>query len=500
MTSRAAVASYFQNTHEYHRVAPHLYELSELRAANVRDQIVRATHLTRALCNAGLIDKDRPMLVLGGGAAGFSCAVTALEYSHASVWLLEREATLFSVQMNVETRVICPVEFDWPHANWSGGALPDDTGCDYPLRFERSPADLIAFDWLQQATRYQAVFAERFRVFTNMDVRSLEFDGQESGVRVPKLDQLSSAPILFGAVVSCIGFGSEIVADKTGRWSYAGVKFWANDRLKFERLNIKNAPTVGVLISGAGDGAMQDVQRALTRKFGRDLAEALGSARIDSPTFSVSLQAMANQCSSIDGQLWGSTEWTEHHGQSVDDLKLWHQEYEALVNHYWSQTPDEELDWQYLNVIRSDVRDASVKLTWLLRQGYFTVCYPLNRVLVLWVLRLYARGIGRKLSTNGQTENAALDDEAILMVGFEIAKVSSGKKAHVCGTRVACDGQEHLVLVRDLSKPADTPRILGSFHEIVIRHGVVPDPLFAHSSRRIHLRSQDIAQGLGVNN
>ncbi|MCA7889422.1 hypothetical protein LGM58_40270 [Burkholderia contaminans] len=93
---------------------------------------------------------------------------------------------------------------------------------------------------------------------------------------------------LGAAVVSCIGFGEEITSERppAGNWNgYRGPQFWLED----DRMWPAAFPLVNgrvpksILISGSGDGAMQDFQRAATGRFGRALYEeierAVGASR-----------------------------------------------------------------------------------------------------------------------------------------------------------------------------------------------------------------------------
>jgi heterodisulfide reductase subunit A-like polyferredoxin len=60
----------------FHHVGGFRYELSGLRTGSVRDQILRAQLLVERLLARNDLSDD-PLLVIGGGAAGVTAALTA---------------------------------------------------------------------------------------------------------------------------------------------------------------------------------------------------------------------------------------------------------------------------------------------------------------------------------------------------------------------------------------------------------------------------------------
>lgn len=492
MTEQRECSVYFNNTYHFHKVDECIFELSELRAANVRDQIFRATYLTQSLLREGFIGVDKPLLILGGGVAGVSSAITAL-HAGVTVWIFEKEPELFSKQLNITSRRIHPFEFDWPLSHWNSSAFQEKLKFHFPLFFEGGVSGNIAASWTILTDLYEELYDEKLKVFLNFDVRQLQFDISADGVQINHPHkQIDINLPTFGAAISCIGFGDEIVHDPKERWLYKGERFWANDRLAFENAAISSNSTVKILISGAGDGAMQDVLRTTTSIFGMELIEKLSTATVEAPTFAKTFKEFSECCNQIDQSAWDSVKWSDHKHKDANVLKNWFDEYETVVDKYWSQTSDEELDWQYQNIIRRDIREGNLNVTWLLSTEYFTVCYPLNRFLVSWITRLYARGSHKqRIQIASTSEMDQLDDESIMIMGVEIAKIQSTGRTHACGQRHYCSGEKHLV---SLSQSNDSEKtvIFGEFHEIVIRHGVVPSPLFKNSLPNSNLRSSDI--------
>src|SRR5580765_3670783 len=106
----------------FHRVAERKYELSGLRTGSVRDQILRGHLLVERVFASGEIDAGQPLLVIGGGAGGVTCALTACGLG-VDVTLLELNVDPLQTQLGVTTRCLDPTEFDWPQPHWTTGDM-----------------------------------------------------------------------------------------------------------------------------------------------------------------------------------------------------------------------------------------------------------------------------------------------------------------------------------------------------------------------------------------
>lgn len=489
MSPKRDCSLYFASTHRFHKVEDRIFELADLRAGNVRDQIVRATYLARSVVREVLSDKSAPVLILGGGAAGVSCAIAALREG-ATVWLLEAEPQLFATQMATSSRTIDPGEFDWPLAHWDLGTIPDDAGDGFALAYRRGIAADVAAAWLMVADDHEDTFGDRFTVVHNFDARTLTWKRTPTGVAVVGLSAHGRDAPEFGAVISCIGFGDEVVFDRSKRWNYRGLKFWATDTLHVNRLGFDQSGSneLHALVSGGGDGAQQDILRILTGHFGRDLVEALCRYSGDDAGFAQHFAGIGQACLKIDGLVWDSVEWSSHKEPKLKNVEKWHSDYEAMVDQLWASLTDAEIEWQCQTVIRPEVLRGKLSLTWILRTNCPSVCYPLNRFLTAWVLRLYARISSRpRLGLPGVQPSGG---DAIIVTGYEIARVVPSQKSHDCSDRRNCFAQGHHVY---LSPVGSTKSFLFSeFHEIVLRHGVSPNPMFKRSAKKLMLRSSDM--------
>lgn len=94
-----------------------------VRRGSVRDQVLRATLLSRALFDFGILEVGSPLLVLGAGGCGVALALSA-SYHGANVVVVEYEHRPFTTIRKGVYRTVDPTEYDWPHEHWSNGTLP----------------------------------------------------------------------------------------------------------------------------------------------------------------------------------------------------------------------------------------------------------------------------------------------------------------------------------------------------------------------------------------
>jgi len=96
---------------EAHRVFSHLYLLSPGPSPiSIRDQMLRGRLIVEELDHEKIINKDKPLLVVGGGAGGVTAAMFAAEKSIHTT-LVEKKLACFSVQ-KLSSRYIHPNQYD----------------------------------------------------------------------------------------------------------------------------------------------------------------------------------------------------------------------------------------------------------------------------------------------------------------------------------------------------------------------------------------------------
>jgi FAD binding domain len=475
----------------FHRVFPRVYELSGLRTGSVRDQMVRAVLVVERLHAAKIIGQDRPLLIVGAGAAGMCAALTASELNVRSL-VLERTTSVLTTQQSVTSRVIDPTEYDWPHPHWKEGKFPfrpDDQ--PLPVEFFRGTADAIAWEWQLDfhnwcttvvrlnSSGYAAIQikhewqARQNPANQNIECFDLTTDPATAVGEVKWTDHCvyftdkagTAFPDKFGAALSCIGFGDERVeATSTGGSTFAGPPFWAED--KFENRDLGLPVTGGrrdVLVSGGGDGAQQDIQRLLTRRCGRDLVEAMSEV---SPGFMDHVDI--GEVALADDEGRRSHAWAPAHKRPATSLARWHDAFTKQADHIWSHWSEDIQHEMVSRVLRESV---SVHLTWILGHDVPSFSFGINRLLTHLVLKMHELQTSRPLRTD-EAPDKWNGERPIIVAGLKLGRVDPVN--HSCSGYESCLGKIHTAYCVVGSK--ELP--LGEFDIVVIRHGMDVKPLF----------------------
>lgn len=482
----------------FHRVHPRIYELSGLRTGSVRDQMVRAVLIVERLHGAGVIGPDRPLLVVGGGAAGMVAAWTASELDVAC-FVIEREPSLLATQESVPTRTIDPTEYDWPHPHWIEGRFPyRPLDQPLPLPFERGMADQVALRWKIDFQNWvRSVAGLGGSGYGSIAVQhrwELSRQAAGTGLLCQDLDVAPGAPPVpigglawddqalfftgaaatveprrFAAALSCVGFGDEnVTLDAPAGESYAGPRFWSEDR--FAQKDAGFATLGGwkdALVSGGGDGAQQDVQRLLTRRCGRDLVLAI--EEVD-PAFRTVEREAALAWADDEGRR--AHAWSSPHRVPHAALLRWHQAYQAQAATVWERWERQDLvDRLIEKVLRESI---TLKLTWMPGSVAPSYSFGLNRLLTLLVLHLHARQTGRPACSDDPPERwrRAGDGRPVLWTGYRLSRCEP--LGHQCRKGQSCIDQRHRLFCKVDGKDA----YIDDFDLVVVRHGMHIRPLF----------------------
>lgn len=468
----------------FHRVSPRRYDLTGLRTGSVRDQMLRAIALAEALAtDAAEVtgNKGEGLLVLGGGVAGISCALAASQKG-IQVIVLEKEIRAFLTLASANWRRLAPFEYDWPHETptrpWFPSVLP------FPLTYFEDPAATIAKVWEAD-----------FRDWLNHDNPGLGSPGHVEVLwdhditQFPLADLSDAAGVViaieavgpwnkmppttrqYGAVVRCAGFGTERTFDvaKPARWRFEGHGFWTTeDGLHQHDFGILPArtPMKSLLISGGGDGAMQDLQRAATADFGAKLLERLeGVLRLADPSKYYLPLMLA------DDRAKRAHAWRMANGLTKDlpnEMVRWNRVYQVVVDkmidRYKSDNGfahrNDAIDALSQALLKpAFLNGAGLTVSWILIDANPGFAYALNRLLSYFVVRMLQLH---------QTE-------PVLRTQHEIVKIvpaSSG--ANCCGDPTKCHGNFHDVTLQRLSDKKELPE--ERYNVIIIRHGLVPHP------------------------
>jgi hypothetical protein len=264
-----------------HRIAPGTFSLAgRLHPISIRDQMIRGQLFARRAFREGLIHRstgaasDPPSLVVvGAGVAGATVAIEAADQGVKTV-VIERAPQAFATQSSCTTRWIDPTQYDWPLAHWNVGHYPWNATLVPTFLPWPSPASAhtLAVAWQQELAKHigrlsshltyrpQATLTDVQPAPTSNQVIALIDDALRPGPNSMTCDVVLIATG-FGRE-SC-NLGDEYHRHAPRRHATEGIPFWADDDLGKPDFGL-GPRAVRVLISGAGDGALQDFLRVAT--------------------------------------------------------------------------------------------------------------------------------------------------------------------------------------------------------------------------------------------
>jgi hypothetical protein len=431
-----------------HRVLPGMYELSGLRTTSIRDQMLRAYVAVKRIAKIGLIGPKRPLLVLGGGAAGVTAAMTAADLG-IPVTLYEKEKDNFSRQHG-SGRLIDPTEYDWPAAHWEEGRFPWSPGqipSTYPLPYKADSATRLALNWSTAFYRWRASSPNAkkltFRCGTPagyLHPENVQFRPPDSVVALnPTTVQFER----YGAALSCVGFAAERVHASRGDHplpgEYQGFPFWSNDPYDipdFDLPHLTDGPDI--VISGGGDGALQDFIRVVGGPAAGPMYKrirAMTKGKSDEHLYA---------CLAADDIPRRAYPWLDDpktSGHSV--LQECHDRYLVASKEIFDQLDKshEKESW---------LEDEHGKVHWVTLVhscNHFDFCYGLNRLVALVLARLHAEKTYRQL-------------EEVVQGGLGVKEVRAAPTvpSHTCNDPATCHGISHTVEFEPRQCPLQPPR------------------------------------------
>jgi len=289
------------------KVASNVFDLSSgLHHVSIRDQIVRAELAVRDLKRG---DKSlQSLLIVGAGAAGIAAALEAVDQGVAQVVVVEAGDKPLGLLRGVRKRFVGPYMYEWPGSFSRNQSYPEHGRSPWIGRsksqLEWKAQDPISADSL--ALQLEQHLAARIAKIMAAGKAPPTFCVQVSKTRIQQfvrnfaqcesaraLSRLQGrkpgAPLQFGYwndpvwpgmtpaqavctpqyILLAAGMGAETVTlvkeDMSGDpyecLNYSGSKFWSDDSLMDS-----GTENLQVSIFGGGDGALQDVLRALTRR------------------------------------------------------------------------------------------------------------------------------------------------------------------------------------------------------------------------------------------
>lgn len=373
------------------KVAPNIFDLSSGQYhVSLRDQMVRARLL---LGDIVAMDPDfSSLLVVGGGVAGLAVAVAAAE-AGKQVVVLEKSGYPLSKQVGVHSRFVGPFMYEWPWKFSRSQVYPPADPTCWPkfsscptlmssdpisaaefarqvrLWFEKA---LVAHPHLHLAINLTPSIQERVKTFIKGGFASVgELDLADMNWRRAPPPAGSIKP---GYIILAAGMGAENCSlpghdgFKAVRGaSFCGTPFWKDDRLREHAGAGRD-----VVVIGGGDGALQDVLRALTD----DVHPLQTLRRLEScPVVKAFLLGVGERLQTIElqGRLMATWKWNPAVWESVDGL---------CSEVARSLAENSMVRGAVLGSLRRQKRGGDQKVTLLVKSGYFDKAYLLNRFLV----------------------------------------------------------------------------------------------------------------------
>jgi FAD binding domain len=251
--------------------APHLFDLNcDFAGISITDQMRRGHGIIVEALRKKIIGPDKPLLIIGAGVGGLMAAATAARHKVPTTVIEKKDSTL-SVQANCPSRWVCPTQYSWPDPGWNKGTYPRDKRF-MPFVWRRGLA-AVETDYIRKELEKFFDRSGFVEVFLNITFEGYFLIGADQWI-IPVLSATPEDPkfpMIFSMALASTGFGLEKTVVKREKKTapetrYTGPMFWEVDEYE------KDNPPLGissgqpnVLISGSGDGALQDFLRIATR-------------------------------------------------------------------------------------------------------------------------------------------------------------------------------------------------------------------------------------------
>lgn len=477
------------------------YVLSDPQSSpvSIRDQVVRSQTLVDRLPQRYFDGgEERPLVVVGAGVGGVTFAIGAAERGARRIFMVDHNNWFFSLQAKSPHRLIAPNQYDWPAVHWRGEYSLDS----FLLPLATKSAADLAEDWtyvlLEAAHRHPGVFKIAFDSIVDLDpapsttVRIIHccvasstvratvnataiifatgFGGErtcvdsacERSVKVACLSPLCPSREELTLTPDCSGLGVE-----TSR--YRSYYFWEEDSFGIsgdlpprDSKSSVEADPPSVIVSGGGDGALQDFIRITTGGKGPgEVLQALPEDAISDFTL-----LAGNEYEQLE-KLW---RWGDDEGYCIAARQV-EKFAERCIESYLQERED------FRDRMATIVDSMATSVDLIHPHGHFERCYPINSFVCLLILTY------REMVGSGDTPPISRRSWTRLA---RVVPVD-----HECSHRLSCDDyrprRTHGVLMRcwshrpEVSESVPCQYILDAtdYNEIeekcnllVIRHGI----------------------------
>ncbi|MGO9598186.1 MAG: FAD-dependent oxidoreductase [Isosphaeraceae bacterium] len=445
-----------------HEMMEYVYNVADVAyPVSIRDQMNRARWLVAKAYDLGFFGpsrdaKYRRILVCGGGAAGVTAALYAQSLGIDTL-LVERSPVPFLRQRHCRSRWIDPVQYDWSANHWIMAAFPH-AGPAMPLPWPADRSNRLALRWL---VRLNAALTNPLFTFRRSDhvigtpVPITDAAGSVLGIEV---SFQSGAKEIFGMMLWCVGFGDE---RRCAPPNYTGFAFWETDPFERPSWGIQSPPGgCRALVSGGGDGSLQDVIRLSTsRKSAIDVWREIEAGGWSMP------QEARHALFTAEDQAQRALLWC---GRSSPDehnaLQRLHDGYRQVVDDLTTLHPGRAL---LIEEVEKLLAANQFPILCVYPCTHFARCYGLNHFLVLLLARVVT------------LRNLASGPEMRPRLG--VLDVSG----HLCAANPwTCHGSAHIVNMQHRPLCTDPPGGAAGQVDVrvlVIRHGIAPHPAFLNT-------------------
>ena len=438
-----------------HAAGDNCFEISgEFAPASIRDQMVRARLVVDRLIENGRIDERLNLLVIGAGSTGLTAAIRAASLGVRTV-VVNDDVPGFRLGRCL-SRDVEPTLYDWPASHWPEASFPW-AGEKMPLPWDAMAANRIAIGWNDELLAWENELGPLLDIRYSTTVK-LAFP--PSGSTLDDVEGTFTSttktylPERFGAVISCIGWGSESCEGNSTPFArhYRGFDFWETDR--FQQMNCGLSSPPNILISGGGDGALQDLIRVLTRKSTAQAFELiLDSLRGHAGV----LAAVTEEIREAEDIARRALSWNLHEKHDAKAFQSLEDAHNRAIAHLKGSAA-----WPSVNrAIQAMLVAPAPRVHLVHTKPFFVQCYPLNRFLGLLLLD----------AAGGDTRQS----------GKRVVRVVGD--GHDCdGVARHCHGKAHEVWIEDAAKVFTK----HTYEVVILRHGLNgPKRFFAGEAVRV---------------
>jgi hypothetical protein len=458
-----------------HQVAESAFDIGgKLYPVSIRDQMVRAQSIIDRAMAAGYKGTGKELLIIGAGAAGVAAAIQAVIVWGVRTHLIDADTAPpapFGRQRSCKSRWIDPYEYEWPADQFSRHTYPYHNpplhpyyGLPVPLPWTADWAKDLVIGWDALFTAARARAAPLFSFCPGTTLAGPAPPAFHSATKLWTA-KLSTGPVLnVGMILFAVGFGAE----RCDIPPFRSLAFWETDVFRTSNCGLKplaagKAPPVAkVVISGGGDGALQDFLRIMTgrpsaRRLYGDIMRALPTgkhgairARIEGRLGSAENRAMRSF-------IWGANVDHDH-----DVHRTLHAAHNDVVQWALGKAP-------VLAALGKVLPPAPPDVNLVYPCIHFTQAYPFNRFLTLLVDAYYAKnGLGARLIPGASVI-------AVAPPRGHLCRIKRPKNCLGIMHTLTLAPSAHASCTAVVAPPVPPPTV--SANVILIRHGVTgPGP------------------------